>query len=109
VNTTLTLAALTLRLSRELLPSEPQFATSINGVYVMNQTGAKIKAFVSNYAGISGANNAEILGPGEILRGTRKNGTIEAVSVYRLKYNSVTEYVDVPVLFNAKPGSLLTV
>jgi choline dehydrogenase-like flavoprotein len=117
VNTTLTLAALALRLSRKLLPSEPNINDIVipnstsheNTVFVMNQTGEKIKVIISNHVGASETDTATILKPGEILIRLRKKGIMEAVFVYRLKYHSADEFMDVPVLFKARPGSLLTI
>ena len=127
MNTTLTLAALALRLSHKLLPSEPNVNDIVifdsdsdfdsdsgpvsreDIVFVMNQTGEKIKVIVSSHAGTSETETTARLDPGRILKRKRKKGIVEAVFVYRLKYHSTDEFMDVPVLFQAKPGSLLTI
>lgn len=112
VNTTLTLAALALRLSRDvLLPLVPETQADDDTVYVMNQTGDTISVFVSNRAGVnpSVANKRETLKPGAIISPKRKYGIVEAAFVYRLKFQSTTEFVDDPVLFNAPPGKVTKV
>jgi GMC oxidoreductase len=52
VNPTPTLVALALRLSRNtLLPRTPIITAKQDTIYVMNQSGEKIKVFVSNLTG----------------------------------------------------------
>ena len=112
VNTSLTLAALALRLSRTvLLPPLPAVGLANDKVYVVNQTGEKIRVFVSNCAGVASSvkNTEETLNPGQLATRDRKNGVSEAVFVYRLKYNSTTDFLDDPILLIANPGSILAI
>lgn len=113
VNPTLTLAALALRLSRTILPRLPISIKSIlnDTVYVMNQTGDKISALVSNVSGSSSTSvdKRETLEPGAIITRKRTAGTKEVAFVFRLKYNSTVDFVSDPVLFVASPGAVLAI
>ncbi|THU81305.1 hypothetical protein K435DRAFT_844779 [Dendrothele bispora CBS 962.96] len=51
-NPTLTLVTLTLRLSKTILPRTVPVSDEGDVVYVMNQTGDRIKVFISNHAGV---------------------------------------------------------
>ena len=116
VNPTLTLAALALRLSRQILhprliiydPSgniTPEKADR-DTIYVVNQTGVKQKVYLSNRAGVynSGEDKTVILGPGEFKSWKRQGGTAETLSIFKLKYNSQTEFNDQPSVMVANPG-----
>jgi len=119
VNPTLTLAALALRLSRDvLLPRAlPRPSTSTTDkvprdwVWVMNQTGENIKIFISNNSGAesTSADKEMILGPGDDTSRVRKDDVTESVAVYRLKYNSNTDYLTKPTFWNAKAGELTVI
>ncbi|KAF8307455.1 FAD/NAD(P)-binding domain-containing protein [Clavulina sp. PMI_390] len=110
VNTSLTLVALALRLSRKIHSPIPEIRTlDDDTVSVVNQTGDKIRVFVSNEAGVAGDNQEEILAPGADMSRKRKHGVTEATFVYRLKYKSTTEFVNDPVLYIAKPGKSLLI
>ncbi|KAF8307457.1 hypothetical protein DL93DRAFT_2101250 [Clavulina sp. PMI_390] len=109
VNTSLTLAALALRLSRSIHPPSPELATSDDTVNVVNQTGDTISVFISNHAGTTGPNDRETLAPGAVMSRARKQGVSEAAFVYRLKYKSTTEFVKDPVLYIAEPGNLVLI
>ncbi|KLO19799.1 FAD/NAD(P)-binding domain-containing protein [Schizopora paradoxa] len=112
VNPTLTLAALALRLSREvLLPRKLVRSAGVpeDTVWIMNQTGEKIKVFISNNANVKSTDDdkkATILGPGVDAARMRKRGCTESVAVYRLKYNSDKEFLDNPTFWKAKAGEL---
>jgi choline dehydrogenase-like flavoprotein len=108
-NPTLTLAALALRLSRNvLLPRLPDTAQAADTVYVMNQTGENIQVFVSNRAATS-TDVLEVLTPGELKSCPRKMDLPEAVFVYRLDYNSDDKYLSEPQLFVGHPGKILVI
>jgi len=100
-NPTLTLAALSLRLSREtLMPLVLPDASSLSDsyVYVVNHSGQKIRVFVGNRSRIdSSSQNQDLeLGPGEYGQWKRKAGVTEAVYVFRLAFNSTTEFITDP-------------
>ena len=113
VNPTLTLAALALRLSRNvLLPRIPSIATAQDTVYVMNQTGENIQVFVSNRAGVTIGDmekEPEVMGPGQVISRKRKIKVNESVFVYRLQYNSNDKFLEKPVLYLAEPGIVLPI
>ncbi|KLO14876.1 FAD/NAD(P)-binding domain-containing protein [Schizopora paradoxa] len=116
VNPTLTLAALALRLSRnELLPRELIHSSGgeipRNLVWVMNQTGENIKIFISNNAGapLTSDDREMVLGPGDDTQRVRKEGFTESVAVYRLKYNSDSDFLAKPTFWTAKAGELTVI
>jgi len=116
VNPTVTLVALALRLSRYILPRTPVTAKAEDTVYVMNQTGERIKVFVSNRAGVTLSQaeiddnvNGKILGPGEIVARKRSVGVDETAMVYRLDYNTLVVYLPQPVPYIATPGSVCAI
>ncbi|KAI5989294.1 hypothetical protein EDD15DRAFT_1315096 [Pisolithus albus] len=116
VNPTLTLVALALRLSRFIHPRTPVLTKDDDTVYVMNQTGDKVKVFVSNRAGVPEtteeiAENVKgrILLPGEILSRKRSRTIDETAMVYQLDFNSKDNYQPRPVLYLASPGALCVV
>ena len=119
VNPTLTLVALALRLSRKIhrRTPGPLIVWRKDTIYVVNQSGEKIKVFVSNLTGavLSSeeiADNREggkIMEPGDIVIRDRQvqhiNGSVdESVMVYSLQYNSDKEYLPKPVTYVATPG-----
>ncbi|CAL1711608.1 unnamed protein product [Somion occarium] len=118
VNPTLTLAALALRLSRQILhPRLIIYSPSGNittesadrdTVYVINQTGVKQKVFLGNRAGVynDGKDGTAVLGPGDSESWKRRSGTAEALSVFKLRYNSPTEFSDSPSVILANPGRI---
>jgi hypothetical protein len=111
-NPTLTLAALALRLSRqELLPRLPGITTTVDTVYVVNQTGENIRVFVSNRAGVTSTSKdvVETLTPGQLTTRDRKEKVPESVMVYRLDYNSDDKYLPEPQLYVANPGKILAI
>jgi hypothetical protein len=125
VNPTLTLAALALRLSRNELHPRELSKPSLPGltdfgpggeipaemIWVMNQTGEKIKIFIANNAGapVTGDDKEMELGPGDDTTRIRKRGITESVAVYRLKYNNETEYVPVPKFWKATAGEFTAI
>ena len=118
VNPTLTLVALALRLSREILPRNPIIDKDEDTIYVVNQSGERIKVRISNLSGAvlteeeiaDNADGGKILDPGEILSRGRnvepKMPLDESVLVYSLQYNSKDEFLSNPVTYVASPGSL---
>jgi choline dehydrogenase-like flavoprotein len=112
VNPSVTLAALALRLSRqELLPRLPDITTTVDTIYVVNQTGENIRVFVSNSAGVplTSKDVVETLTPGQLTTRDRKRKVPESVMVYRLDYNSDTKYLPEPQLYVATPGKILAI
>ena len=111
VNPTVTLAALALRLSRDIVPRIPYVTDAQDTIYVMNQTGENIQVFVSNRASVTTTSETvpETLGPGQIARRKRKVKVDESVLVYRLQFNSDCKFLDKPVLYLAEPGVVLTI
>jgi len=123
VNPTPTLVALALRLSRTvLLPRTPVVDWREDTIYVMNQSGEKIKIYVSNLTGaeLSNAeitdnrNGGKILDPGDLITRDRSvpppyKTVEESVMVYSLQYNSQTEYLPRPVTYVASPGVICAI
>ncbi|TFY79003.1 hypothetical protein EWM64_g5011 [Hericium alpestre] len=123
VNPTLTLAALALRLSREVLAPRLSLTTpdgdiistqngriDPNTVYVVNHSGMKIRVFVGNRADVYSTTDGDTeLEPGEWTTRTRCAGTAEAVSVFRLAFNSLDEFLAEPELRVAHPGTILPI
>lgn len=119
VNPTLTLAALALRLSRETLLRRTVLYDN-NGsiidldedtVYVINHSVEPIKVWIANKANAdcTDADKEAVLKPGEFHSATRKRSIPESVSVFRLKYNSTTEFLSEPELRIAHPGRMTSV
>ena len=122
VNPTPTLVALALRLSRNtLLRRTPFIETSEDTIYVMNQSGERIKVCVSNLSGAVlsseeiADNNAggKIMEPGDLILRDRnvepKKPVDESVMVYSLQYNSQTEFLPNPVTYVATPGVICVI
>ncbi|KAG9005339.1 hypothetical protein FRB94_001630 [Tulasnella sp. JGI-2019a] len=112
-NPTLTLAALTLRLSRHLSSREKIRAFDADTIWIVNHSGEVIKVWVSNYGAIS--RPKEETDPYTLLPGLdysckRRAGTDEAVFVFRLDRSMAAEagkpltYTREPELFVAHPG-----
>lgn len=113
-NPTLTLAALSLRLSRHLLPrlNVKVTASDTDTVHVVNHSGQKFRVWVSNRARVSTQDAGEKgveLEPGKQVQWKRKNGVHEAALVYRCDQTENWKYVKVPELFVAQPGKVLAV
>ena len=119
VNPTSTLVALALRLSRNtLFFRTPPIAASEDTIYVMNQSGERIKVLVSNLSGAKWSpqeiadnkNGGKVMEPGDILtrnRNVSPNDTVDkSVMVYSLQYDSQTDYLPTPVTYVATPGLL---
>jgi choline dehydrogenase-like flavoprotein len=118
VNPTPTLIALALRLSRNtLLRRTPVIAANEDTIYLMNQSGEKIKVFVSNLTGAvltsqeiaDNKNGGKIMEAGDFISRDRcvqkPNKTVdESVMVYSLQLNSQTEYLPKPIIYVATPG-----
>jgi len=121
VNPTPTLVALALRLSRETILPRAQFFFSDllhNIIHVVNQSGDKIKVFVSNLSGVEltvlekedNKNGGKILKPGEFISRDRTrtpdpfDTVVESVMVFGLEYNSQDKFLPNPVTYVAKPG-----
>ena len=120
VNPTLTLVALALRLSRTILNPTRSLSSDVDTVYVMNQSGERIKVFVSNRACVDLTqeeidDNVEgkVLEPGVTLDRLRVPGVDETVMVYKLDYKPNKDepdvYLPTPVPYIATPGSICTV
>lgn len=114
VNPTLTLAALSLRLSRHPLPrlDVEMTALDVGAVHVVNHSGEKFRVWLSNYARISTQDAGEKgfeLKPGQKAQWRRKNGVREATLVYRCDQTECWKYVKFPELFVAQPGKVLAV
>ena len=121
VNPTPTLVALSLRLSREVLPRIPIFLAG-DAVNVLNQSGDKIKVFISNLSGAALsdgeiADNKEggkVLEPGDFISRDRSNvqqpielkPVAESVLVYSLQFNSDKEFLKKPVTVVATIGEI---
>ncbi|THU84054.1 FAD/NAD(P)-binding domain-containing protein [Dendrothele bispora CBS 962.96] len=111
VNPTLTLVALALRLSRTILPRTVPVSEEEDVVYVMNQTGDRIKVFISNRAGvklsqdeINDNKEGKVLDPGELVARKRAIGIDETAMVYKLDYNSCDVYQPRPIPYVVSPG-----
>ena len=119
VNPTPTLVAFALRLSRNtLLPRTPVIAAREDTIYVMNQSGEKIKVFVSNLSGAvltseevaDNKNGGKIMEPGDLIsRDRHPNAVDESVMVYSLQFNSQTEFLPKPVTYVATPGIICVI
>ena len=119
VNPTLTLAGLALRLSREqLLPRTVLYddqgsVVELNRdtVYVVNHGLASVQVWIANRADApcSDADKAVVLQPGQYHSVMRKRDIPESVSVYKLQYNSTTEFVIEPELRIAHPGKMTSI
>jgi len=119
VNPTETLVAFALRLSRTtLLLRTPVITASKDTIYVMNQSGEKIKVFVSNLSGAvltneevaDNKNGGKIMEPGDLIsRDRHPNAVDESVMVYSLRFNSQTEFLRKPVTYVATPGVICTI
>ena len=126
VNPTPTLVALALRLSREtLLPRIPFTIAKADEVYIMNQSGNKIKVFISNLTGATlnneeiedNKNGGKIMEPGDFLSRDRSNAqqpiesrpVAESVMVYSLQFNSDKEFLKKPVTVVATIGTICVI
>ncbi|KAK7463480.1 hypothetical protein VKT23_006829 [Stygiomarasmius scandens] len=116
VNPTLTLVGLALRLSRTVLPRTLSFVESADMVYVMNQTGDRIKVFISNRAGvtltqeeINDNKDGKVLEPGDLVSRERTTDQYETVMVYKLDYNSRDVYISQPVPYIARAGQICAI
>ena len=124
VNPTPTLVALALRLSRNtLLPRTPIITAREDVIYVMNQSGEKIKVFVSNLTGsvltsqeiADNRNGGKILEPGDFISRDRSNvrqpikPLAESVMVYSLQFNSQTVYLAKPVTYVVTLGVIYAI
>jgi choline dehydrogenase-like flavoprotein len=120
VNPTLTLAALALRLSRQILhPRDSIFGVDgtviiqdIDTVYVVNHKGRTVKVYCTNRAAVSNSPSVDdnvVLGPGEFASWKRKAGTVESISVFELAYLSKNTFLNEPWLMTAEPGKLTPV
>ncbi|KAG9005341.1 hypothetical protein FRB94_001632 [Tulasnella sp. JGI-2019a] len=112
-NPTLTLAALTLRLSRHLVPREKERIFAEGTVWIVNHSGEAIKVWVSNCGNVPRPESeleAKTLVAGEEFSVTRKHGVDEAVFVYRWDRSLVVEaggsmsFTKQPEFFVAHPG-----
>ena len=118
-NPTPTLVALALRLSRNtLLRRTPPITASEDTIYVINQSGERIKVFVSNLSCAvltsgevaDNKNGGKILEPGDLIsRDRHPNAVDESVMVYSLQYNSQTEFLLKPVIHVATPGVICAI
>ncbi|KAG9019395.1 hypothetical protein FRB90_002905 [Tulasnella sp. 427] len=113
-NPTLTLAALSLRLSRHLLPRLDDIAIQADpdAIRLVNHSGQKLKVWLSNRAGLlaeDGKSKSEELNPGQEYRRKRKQGIPEAALVYRSDQTESWKYVKVPEVFVAHPGKILPI
>jgi hypothetical protein len=119
VNPTLTLAALALRLSRQVLHPRDSLL-DVDGtviiqdtdtVLIVNHKGRTVKVFCSNRAAVnnSGEDNNIVLGPGEFASWRREAGIIESISVFELAYLSKNTFLNEPWLMTAEPGELTPV
>ena len=122
VNPTPTLVALALRLSRNtLLSRTPAIIARSDTIYVMNQSGERIKVCVSNLTGAvlssdeiaDNKNGGKVMEPGDLISRARNvqpsRMVVESVMVYSLQYNSQTDYLATPVTYVATPGIICIV
>lgn len=120
VNPTPTLVAFALRLSRTTLLPLP-FTSDDTKISVMNQSGEKIKVFVSNTADgdlteeekNDNKNGGKELFPGDILERQRtirgNQPRDETVMVYRLDFNTDKIYLPQPFPYVATPGRVCAI
>lgn len=111
VNPALTLAALTLRLSREvLLKRHPNaWGLGMHTIHIVNHSGRMIKIWVGNRADVQlrDKNKEVLLEPGETHNAQRAEGIPEAVSVFRFKDNNEQGdpvFLSQPEVIVAHPG-----
>lgn len=116
-NPTLTLAALSIRLSRHLVkrlnvPVKVQGELERDYAYVqtVNHSGAKIKVFLSHYIPNKengDAGSAEPLEPGDDKCWLRPKGVPQGLFVYKLdRSKEVETFLDEPVVLVAHPGKI---
>ncbi|KAG9030682.1 hypothetical protein FRB95_003643 [Tulasnella sp. JGI-2019a] len=114
-NPTLTLAALSIRLSRALVARDRQRATNADTIWIVNHSSEAIKVWVTNYGNVTRPASeleAKTLRGGEDFSVTRRSGVNEAVMVFRLdraasvKTPGSVSFSTKPELFLAHPGLL---
>ncbi|KAG9002995.1 hypothetical protein FRB94_001617 [Tulasnella sp. JGI-2019a] len=112
-NPSLTLAALSLRLSRHLVPRDTNRDLDPSTIWVVNHSGEMIKVWVSNYGDVARPASelkAKILPTGHDFRVTAKPEVDEAVMVFRctkfpeLQAEGSMPFTKEPELFVACPG-----
>ncbi|KAG8942901.1 hypothetical protein FRC04_003301 [Tulasnella sp. 424] len=111
-NPSLTLAALSIRLSRSLLPRLTPGGPTPNELKVVNHSGDTIEVWVSNRAKVigSGQNKNVKIGPGEHKSWARRKGIHEAVFVFRRNPRERGEvFFPAHELLLGVPGSLLPI
>ncbi|KAG8945036.1 hypothetical protein FRC04_001292 [Tulasnella sp. 424] len=113
-NPSLTLAALSIRLSRSLLPRITLESPTADEMKVVNHSGDTIEVWVSNRANLKitdrGQSKNVKLRPGEHKSWTRKKDVPEAVFVFRRNTREPTEvFFKMPELLVGFPGSLLPI
>ncbi|KAG8767239.1 hypothetical protein FRC12_006380 [Ceratobasidium sp. 428] len=108
-NPTITLAALAIRLSRSLSARVDATSVPDHEVRVVNQTGAKIKVWLSSYRpdGRGGiAEPATVLDAGDPYSWQREPGASQCLLVFKLDLAQPDKevYLDDPVIMVAHPG-----
>ena len=121
VNPTPTLVAFALRLSRTTLLRPTPILTEDNlkeKIIVMNQSGERIKVFVSNRSGAvlssdeaaDNKNGGKIMEPGDLVTLDRQSKAVdESVMVYALQHNSQTQYLSKFETYVAIPGVICVI
>ncbi|QRV86928.1 GMC oxidoreductase [Ceratobasidium sp. AG-Ba] len=111
-NPTLSLAALAIRLSRYLNPRQHDFIIAPNEVWVVNQTGAKIKIWLTDYKAQGGGGLAEkavVLEAGDEHKWDRDPNTAQGLLVFKVdqaKLPDEVTFMDEPVVMVARSGKL---
>ncbi|KAG9002997.1 hypothetical protein FRB93_011284 [Tulasnella sp. JGI-2019a] len=112
-NPTLTLAALSLRLSRHLLPREKVRTTGAGTIWVVNHSGEPIRVLVSNFGGETARSEADTatLLAGKEISVERTIGVPQSVMVFRMDksirvHDAGEIFTKEPELFIAHPGCL---
>ncbi|KAG8980578.1 hypothetical protein FRB94_010211 [Tulasnella sp. JGI-2019a] len=104
-NPALTLAALSLRLSRYLVPRSRTRALADNQILVVNHSGEPIKVWVTNLGqAVRQYMEPQEVKPGADLVFDRKSGVQESVMVYRLNKADHATFSTEPELFVGHPG-----
>ncbi|CEL54051.1 hypothetical protein RSOLAG1IB_06760 [Rhizoctonia solani AG-1 IB] len=112
-NPTLTLAALAIRLSRHLNKRLRVVVKGDTYVHAVNQSGSKVKVFLSHHKPDEQSGSAEkalILESGQDHYWERPKGVPQGLFIYRLDMASTEEkFLDRPVVLVAHPGKVTSI